>query len=57
MFDDLDDLLDDIPVNKQPQKAKAGGASTYGIGGSKTTTGAGAKKKNDDEFDWDQPNS
>ena len=50
MFDDLDDLLEDVPksstnTKKQPERPK----SSY------VASGAGTKKKNDDdeEFDWD----
>lgn len=48
MFDDLDDLLDDIPMNKTKQQTKPSAGITA-LGKAKNT------KVDDDEFDWDEP--
>ncbi len=50
MFDDLDDLLEDVPMNKNPQKSKAAPVLTS----SKSTMQK--KRDDDDDFDWgDKP--
>ena len=46
MFDDLDDLLDDIPLSKKPQ-AKPSAAISL--------SKAKSSKPAEDEFDWDKP--
>jgi len=60
MFDDLDDLLEDVPQHK----SKPSNVGTGKAGGTKVVTqvelGLASKrpstaKNNDDEFDWDRP--
>ena len=50
MFDELDDLLEDIPVNKNTSKQPAKPASSNNNAKTSTAT----KKKDDDDFaSWD----
>jgi len=59
MFDDLDDLLEDVPQHKsKPSNVSSGTAGTklvtqvgLGLAGKRPQTA----KNNDDEFDWDRP--
>lgn len=46
MFDDLDDLLDDIPVNRSKPTPKPSAASNSLL--------KAKSSKPDDEFDWDK---
>lgn len=50
MFDDLDDLLDDIPANKSKPQAKPAPAST-------AFSKAKSTKPSEDEFDWEKPSA
>lgn len=49
MFDDLDDLLDDIPVNKSKPVSKAPATT---LSKAKSAFPSTKKKDEDDEFDW-----
>lgn len=58
MFDDLDDLLDDIPVNKS-NKGPSKTSGTFGASSNIPKTALSkvqsTKPGNDDDFDWEKP--
>jgi hypothetical protein len=61
MFDDLDDLLEDVPQHKSKpsigSKPSAKGPTQVSLGLANKRPQTAKVNNNDDEFDWDRPHT